>query len=67
MKLIEVLQEAYLRPFSLQSDYARRNAQTVAKLASLKLITTQESPGVHGKLWRITLTGLQRLSDEGLV
>jgi hypothetical protein len=67
MKFLEVLQEAYLRPFYLQSELARREAQNVAKLASLNLITTQESPGVHGKQWRITLAGLQRLHDEGLV
>lgn len=59
--LKEVLIEAYLSPFKLQSDFAREFAQEVACLASQGFISTLEGPGMYGRKWRITGIGLDML------
>lgn len=65
-RLTEVVQQAYTRPFSLQSDFARSNSFFVAAAASLGYISTRTSPRsvTYGHLWRTTRAGLQFLEKE---
>lgn len=65
-KLVMVVQQAYTKPFSLQSDFARSNAFFVAAAASMGLITTRTGPKSHlyGPLWRATRAGLNYLEKE---
>lgn len=61
-----VIQQAYTKPFSLQSDFARSHAFFVAAAASMGLITTRTAPkqGLFGHLWRATKQGLSFLEKE---
>lgn len=65
-RLTKVILQAYTRPFSLQSDFARANAFYVAAAASLGYITTRTAPRGHayGHLWRATREGLKHLEKE---
>lgn len=65
-RLTEVIQRAYTQPFSLQSDFSRRNAFYVAAAASLGYITTRTSPRSfsYGHLWRTTKAGLHYLEKD---
>lgn len=63
--LNEVLHRVYRKGLPLQSDFARTNAQEIAALASLGLITTREAPHQYGRTWRITGEGLAFLKEEG--
>jgi len=65
-RITEVVQQAYTRPFSLQSDFARSNSFFVAAAASLGYITTRTGPRspLYGHLWRTTKAGLQFLEKE---
>jgi hypothetical protein len=62
-----VLMEAYLKPFKLQSDFARAFAAEVSALACMGFITTLEGPGLYGRKWRITGTGLDQLRAVGIL
>jgi hypothetical protein len=62
-----VLHEAYLRPFKVQSDFAREFAQEVGALSSMGYITTAEAPGFYGRTWRCTGYGMEHLREGGLV
>lgn len=64
---LEVLLHAYRHGFSLQSNYARENAQIVAALASLGFLTTREGEREFGKTWRPTFAGLLQLSQRNIV
>lgn len=66
-QLLSVLLEAYLKPFKLQSDFARVFATEVAALACMGFITTLEGPGLYGRKWRITGTGLDELRSVGVL
>lgn len=69
-KINEVLFKCYTSGFAVQSNYARAHAQEVAALASLGMITTKVVRGnspVFGRMWRITLSGMKLLSEEGIV
>jgi len=66
-RLKEVLKQAYLFPFKLQSDYARDNAMEVAALASAGYISTHMGPGQFGNKWRVTGIGLEKLQKLGLL
>lgn len=65
-RLTAVVQQAYTKPFSLQSDFARSNSFFVAAAASLGYITTRTGPrsSLYGHLWRTTRAGLQFLEKE---
>lgn len=52
-----VLQRCYIEPFTVQSNYARRNSLVVAELASRGLITTHVGHGTYSKHWRVTPAG----------
>jgi hypothetical protein len=60
----DLLQRIYIKPLAIQSDTARRQADTLAMAASLGLITTQISPYEFGREWRITNRGLLLLNEE---
>ncbi|AAN67887.1 MULTISPECIES: hypothetical protein [Pseudomonas] len=62
--LLEVLYEAFKSPFKIQSDFARFEAQAVASLASLGLLSTLEGHGQYGRKWRVTGTGLDLLREN---
>lgn len=61
--LIDTLAAIYDSPKSIQSDFFRANAQEVARLASLGLITTALK-GSYGTVWRPTFKGL-RVLEQG--
>jgi hypothetical protein len=63
--LYEVVHEAYLNQFTVQSNYAREHSQEVASAASLGLISTLEAPMVFGRQWRVTGVGLQFIRNGG--
>lgn len=65
--MLDVLHRAYIAPFSLQSNFARENAQTVAALASMGLISTKISENSFGTLWRCTFEGVLKLTAKGLI
>lgn len=52
-----VLQRSYLKPFTLQSDFARTNSVHVAELASRGLLTTHVGHSYYGRRWRVTAAG----------
>ena len=54
---LAVLQRAYIEPFTVQSNYARKNALHVAELASRGLLTTHGGFGIYSKHWRVTPAG----------
>jgi hypothetical protein len=63
--LYEVLWYAYLKTFSISSDYARYKAQEIAALASMGLISTRCGPRKYGRTWRVTEEGIETLRIEG--
>ena len=63
-RLRELLQSIYERPMTIQSNTARTSADLVAMAASMGLITTQISPHLFGREWRITNKGLLLLNEE---
>lgn len=65
--MMEVLRKAYLTGFSLQSNYARENAQFVGALASMGLISTKTGPNEYGNVWRATFEGVLKLTEKGIV
>lgn len=58
--LIDVLGAIHEAPRSLQSNFCRTHAHSVARLASLGLITTAIK-GTYGSKWRLTFKGLRVL------
>lgn len=45
-------------PVTTKGDYARSNADFIAKLATLGGISTITADGEYGSVWRVTATGL---------
>lgn len=45
-------------PVTTKGDYARTNADFIAKLATLGGITTVTADGEYGSVWRVTAAGL---------
>ena len=62
---LTILLKAWKGGFTVQSNFSRDHCQEVAALASMGYITTQESPGLWGRTWRITKSGLEILNLEG--
>lgn len=56
-----VVEEAQVRPFTVQSDFARGRAIVVALAASLGYITTLQSRDTYGKRWMVTGKGMTML------
>lgn len=63
-KLIDVLQRAWLRGFSIQSNFAQQHAAYVAAAASLGYITTRQPDGTYSNQWHITLLGHTYLEQQ---
>lgn len=61
--LVAVVLEAYTSAFSVQSDFARREAEFVAMAASLGLLTTKVHRNVFSRHWRPTVKGLMFLES----
>lgn len=59
-----VLQRAYVKPFTVQSNYARERAVEVAELASRGLITTHVGDGIYSKHWRVSPAGRALLEHQ---
>lgn len=62
-RLHTLLHTIYIKPLSIQSNTARRDADVVAMAASMGLITTQITPGTFGRDWRVTSEGLTHLNE----
>ena len=57
-----VLRAAWEAPFTTRSDFARENAELIARAACLGWITVQCGPVRWSNVWRITPAGLAILS-----
>ena len=60
-KLVAVVEEAWLHGIGTKSDGARYMADHLAVAASRGLITVELDPGVFGRKWRPTPSGLDFL------
>lgn len=65
-RLFIVVLEAYKRSFSVQSDYARAEAELVAMAASLGLISTKVHNNIYSRDWRPTARGLLWLEKQNV-
>lgn len=65
-RLFAVVLEAYKRSFSVQSDYARAEAELVAMAASMGLISTKVHNNVFSRDWRPTARGLIWLEQQNV-
>lgn len=65
-QLLAMLDYAWQEGFTVQSDYARRNAEVVAMAASLQLITTRVNRDVFSRQWQITAKGHRWLNEAKL-
>lgn len=65
-RLFTVVLEAYKRSFSVQSDYARAEAELVAMAASMGLISTKVHNNVYSRDWRPTARGLLWLEKQNV-
>ena len=63
-QLTNVVREAWLRPYSTKSNFAKYEADWIAAAASLGLLTTRVSPNRVGRTWRVTPRGLSLLFPE---
>ena len=61
LRLVDVLDRAWRKPFKTKSDYARENADVVAMAASDGMITTKLAVGLYSRVWCITPKGLSYL------
>jgi hypothetical protein len=67
MTLIDVLLRIYLYPSKVSSNFSREQAQEIAALASLGMITTREGRQDFGRSWRITADGYELLKEECVI
>ena len=65
--LSRVVLEAHKSAFSVQSDFARREAELVAMAASLGLISTRVHRNIFSRHWRTTVKGLMFLETHELL
>jgi len=56
--LARIVIEAHQHGFSVQSDFARRNAGYVAMAASMGLVSTRIVGNAFGRMWRPTVEGM---------
>ena len=62
-RLLPVLERAWRKPFTVQSEFFRRHAAFVAMAASLQLITTCVDKNTFSSEWHITIKGQRWLSE----
>jgi len=60
-----VVDLAWYAPYSVSGTLAREQAQIVAMAASCGYITTETTKGEFGRVWRITVRGLDFLAEHG--
>lgn len=65
--LSNVVLEAHKSAFSVQSDFARKEAELVAMAASLGLITTRVHRNIFSRHWRVTVKGLMFLETHEML
>lgn len=65
--LSNVVLEAHKSAFSVQSDFARKEAELVAMAASLGLITTRVHRNIFSRHWRTTVKGLMFLETHEML
>lgn len=61
LKIIDVLDRAWRKPFKTKSDFAREHADVVAMAASDGFITTKLAVGLYQRIWVLTPAGLAHL------
>lgn len=66
-KLASVVLEAHKSTYSVQSDFARKEAELVAMAASLGLITTRVHRNIFSRHWRTTVKGLMFLETHEML
>ncbi len=59
--LTDVVEQAWLRPFTVSSNYARKHAPVIAVAASCGFITTRLKDAEFTTAWRPTRAGLSWL------
>lgn len=64
--LVGVVLEAHKSAFSVQSDFARKEAEFVAMAASLGLVSTRVHKNIFSRHWRPTVKGLMFLESMQL-
>lgn len=64
---LQTLHTIYLAPRTVQSDFAREQAEEIGSLASQGLISTKDGKDTYGRLWRITPPGQHQLIAHGLL
>lgn len=63
-KLLKVIDQAWSEGFTVQSYFARANAELVAMAASLALITTRVTATTFSRKWQVTSKGLRWLNES---
>lgn len=61
LRIPDVLKRAWLDPFLTKSDFARKQADSIAAAASLGYITTRTGAAQFERCWAITPAGLGHL------
>jgi hypothetical protein len=61
MRIMDVLENAWLKPFKTKSDFAREHADLIAMAASDGLLTTKIATGLYQRHWLLTPKGLSLL------
>jgi len=61
-RLIDVLNRAWMNPPMTKSDFVREYADEIAAASSMGLITTKKFEAVYGRIWLITVSGLEFLN-----
>jgi hypothetical protein len=66
--MMQIVYEAYRKPFTLKSNFARSHTEDVARAASLGLISCIVNHGSRTFIadghWRITKLGLETLAQK---
>jgi hypothetical protein len=61
MRMVDVLDRAWKKPFKTKSDFARENADLIAMAASDGLLTIKLATGLYQRQWNVTPRGLSYL------
>lgn len=67
MILTDVLYRIYIKPLAIQAQYSREQAQAVAALASLGMISTIQTGHTYGRHWRVTSLGISLLKEDSII
>lgn len=62
--LLAVINRAWTEGFTVQSAFARSNAELVAMAASIALITTRVNSTTFTRKWQVTSKGLRWLNES---